>query len=119
MVFRPSLPSRIIEGMMNVSDSFNHLIEVDMTMSENVDRRIESPDLTIQRQGAGHQRQPFKTEPFHGRQQLASRQEMRKGDHRAVILLDPRFIEAEKVFRDRSHPDRPFAEIKIGPSLQR
>jgi len=88
--------------MMNVSDSFNHLVKVDMAVSENVDRRIERPDLTIQRQGAGHQRQPFKTEPFYGRQQLASRQEMRQGDHRTVILLNPRFIEAEKVFRDRS-----------------
>jgi hypothetical protein len=45
--------------MMNVSDSFNHLVKVDVAMSENVDRRIERPDLTIQRQGAGHQRQPF------------------------------------------------------------
>ena len=104
--------------MMNVSDSFNHLVEIYVTVSENVGHRIERPDLTIQRERAGHQQQPFETEPFHVRQQLAPRQEMREGNHWAVIFLDPQFIEAEKVFRDGPHPDQPFAEIKIGPSFQ-
>ena len=54
--------------MMNVSDSFNLLVEVNVAMSENVDHRFERPDLTVQRRRAGHQRQPFKSELFYCRQ---------------------------------------------------
>src|SRR5262245_42710435 len=103
--------------MMKISDFFNRLVEIDVAVSEDVNRSVESPDLTVHRESSGHQRQSFETELFNGRQQLAPRQEMRQGNHRAVIFLDPRFVEAEKVFRDGPYLDRPFAEIKIGPSL--
>jgi len=35
--------------MVNVPNFFNLLVEVDVAMSENVDSRIEPPDLKIQR----------------------------------------------------------------------
>jgi len=34
--------------MMNISYSFNHQVEVDIVVTENMDRRIERPDLPIQ-----------------------------------------------------------------------
>jgi hypothetical protein len=69
---------RVFERVLNVPDSVDDAVTVDMTVAEDVRDRPEPSNLFVKRYAASHQRKTFKTEPRGRGEQVPAWQEVRK-----------------------------------------